>query len=57
VHPWEVDPEQPRIRVRGKRGISTHYDRLGTPEGKLARLLREFRFAPAAAVLGFNGAP
>jgi polysaccharide deacetylase family protein (PEP-CTERM system associated) len=51
VHPWELDPDQPRIRVRGKRGVSTHYYRLHTTEGKLRRLLTDFRFAPAAQVL------
>ena len=52
VHPWELDPDQPRLRVRGKRGISTHYYRLHTTEAKLRRLLREFPFAPVASVLG-----
>lgn len=52
VHPWELDPGQPRIRARGKRGVSTHYYRLRTTEGKLRRLLIEFRFAPVAKVLG-----
>jgi len=56
IHPWEVDPGQPRLRVRGKRGLSTHYYRLGTTQGKLARLLKEFHFAPAAHVLGLNAA-
>jgi polysaccharide deacetylase family protein (PEP-CTERM system associated) len=54
VHPWELDPHQPRLRVRGKRGFSTHYLRLGTTERKLRRLLEEFRFAPIAAVLGLE---
>jgi polysaccharide deacetylase family protein (PEP-CTERM system associated) len=52
VHPWELDPEQPRLRVRGKRGLSTHYYRLRTTETKVKRLLSEFRFAPVARVLG-----
>jgi polysaccharide deacetylase family protein (PEP-CTERM system associated) len=51
VHPWELDPNQPRVRVRGKRGLSTHYYRLSTTEGKLRRLLSDFRFAPVAEVL------
>jgi polysaccharide deacetylase family protein (PEP-CTERM system associated) len=51
VHPWELDPEQPRLRVRGKRGFSTHYLRLRSTEAKVRRMLTEFRFAPAAEVL------
>ena len=51
VHPWELDPEQPRLRVRGKRGFSTHYLRLRSTEAKVRRMLAEFRFAPAAQVL------
>ncbi len=54
VHPWELDPEQPRLRVRGKRGLSTHYYRLATTEPKLRRLLADFRFAPVATVLGLT---
>jgi polysaccharide deacetylase family protein (PEP-CTERM system associated) len=52
VHPWEVDPEQPRMRTAGRRGFSTHYVGLARTERKLRRLLREFRFAPLRDVLG-----
>jgi len=52
VHPWEVDPEQPRMRTAGRRGFSTHYVGLARTEAKLRRLLREFRFAPLRDVLG-----
>jgi polysaccharide deacetylase family protein (PEP-CTERM system associated) len=55
VHPWELDPDQPRLRARGKRGLSTHYYRLATTERKLRRLLADFRFAPVATVLGLAG--
>jgi hypothetical protein len=51
VHPWELDPDQPRLRVRGKRGFSTHYLRLRSTEAKVRRMLADFRFAPAAQVL------
>jgi polysaccharide deacetylase family protein (PEP-CTERM system associated) len=53
-HPWELDPEQPRLKVRGKRGFSTHYLRLHSTEGKVRRLLGDFRFAPIASVLGLE---
>jgi polysaccharide deacetylase family protein (PEP-CTERM system associated) len=52
LHPWELDPSQPRLRVRGKRGFSTHYLRLRSTEGKVRRLLADFSFAPIADVLG-----
>jgi polysaccharide deacetylase family protein (PEP-CTERM system associated) len=52
MHPWEIDPGQPHITARGKRGISTHYINLSRMEGRLARLLRDFSFAPVRDVLG-----
>jgi len=54
LHPWELDPAHPRLRVRGKRGFSTHYLRLRSTEGKVRRLLADFAFAPIANVLGFE---
>jgi polysaccharide deacetylase family protein (PEP-CTERM system associated) len=50
LHPWEIDPEQPRLRVRGL-GRLTHYTNLARTEKRLRRLLRRFRFAPMAEVL------
>jgi polysaccharide deacetylase family protein (PEP-CTERM system associated) len=55
LHPWEIDPEQPRIKIRGKRGYSTHYLRLHSMEGKLRRLLSDFDFAPVGQVLAQRG--
>jgi len=52
VHPWELDPEQPRMRTAGRRGFSTHYVGLRGTYGKLRRLFRDFRFAPLRDVLG-----
>jgi polysaccharide deacetylase family protein (PEP-CTERM system associated) len=54
VHPWELDPGQPRIKARGKRGVSTHYVNLHRTEGRLHRLLRDFAFAPVRDVLGLR---
>jgi polysaccharide deacetylase family protein (PEP-CTERM system associated) len=45
VHPWEIDPEQPRIAVKGL-GRFTHYTNLDKTEGRLKRLLSKFAFAP-----------
>jgi polysaccharide deacetylase family protein (PEP-CTERM system associated) len=47
VHPWEVDPEQPRIAAR-LRSRLRQYTGLKTTAGKLQRLLGDFRFAPIA---------
>lgn len=50
LHPWEVDPEQPRIKVGWKSRLR-HYTNLDRCEGRLRRLLAEFRFAPVREVL------
>jgi len=55
LHPWEIDPEQPRLQSRGKRGISTHYVNLHAMENKLRRLLSDFSFAPVSQVLRTRG--
>ncbi len=50
IHPWEVDPDQPRVRV----GLATrlrHYVNLRRTEPRLRRLVRDFSFAPLADVL------
>jgi polysaccharide deacetylase family protein (PEP-CTERM system associated) len=50
VHPWEVDPDQPRIAV----GLATrlrHYVNLRRTEPRLRRLLADFPFASLADVL------
>jgi polysaccharide deacetylase family protein (PEP-CTERM system associated) len=43
THPWEIDPAQPRIPVPPLTRIR-HYGGLRRTHGRLARLLREFRF-------------
>ncbi len=50
VHPWEIDPDQPRQAVGWKIRVN-HYFNLGRTEGRLARLLEEFPFRPLGAVL------
>ena len=52
VHPWEVDPDHPRMQTAGRRGFSTHYVGLARTEHKLRKLFRDFRFAPMRDVLG-----
>jgi polysaccharide deacetylase family protein (PEP-CTERM system associated) len=50
VHPWEIDPDQPRQKVGWKAQVN-HYYNLGRTERRLMGLLREFRFRPLEAVL------
>jgi polysaccharide deacetylase family protein (PEP-CTERM system associated) len=48
-HPWEIDPEQPRISA-GLRSTLRHYTYLSSMEGKIEHLLNDFRFAPLTTV-------
>jgi hypothetical protein len=43
LHPWELDPEQPRIACGWKQRFR-HYVGLEKTESRLAQMLREFRF-------------
>jgi polysaccharide deacetylase family protein (PEP-CTERM system associated) len=42
LHPWEIDPEQPRQRQAPLRSRARHYLNLGRTEPRLRRLLRHF---------------
>lgn len=48
-HPWEIDPDQPRIRA-SLRSRLRHYANLSCMERKLAMLLRDFRFSTLSKV-------
>jgi polysaccharide deacetylase family protein (PEP-CTERM system associated) len=50
LHPWEIDPDQPRLRA-GVISRFRHYRNLDKTEARLARLLRDFRFTTLARVL------
>jgi polysaccharide deacetylase family protein (PEP-CTERM system associated) len=50
IHPWELDPEQPRLTA-GRIGRFRHYRNLHKTEGRLRALLREFPFGPMRTVL------
>jgi hypothetical protein len=49
VHPWELDPDHPRVPFR-LRAQLTHYFNLGATLPRLRRLLADFRFAPLGKV-------
>jgi polysaccharide deacetylase family protein (PEP-CTERM system associated) len=50
LHPWELDPDQPRLPV-GPLTRFRHYVNLRTTQGKLRALLTDFRFGPVGQVL------
>jgi polysaccharide deacetylase family protein (PEP-CTERM system associated) len=58
-HPWEIDPEQPRLQAGWKSRLR-HYTNLERMEAKLRRLLSNFSFAPVrevySALLDHNAA-
>jgi polysaccharide deacetylase family protein (PEP-CTERM system associated) len=53
VHPWELDPEQPRVAAP-LRSRLRHYTGLRRTARRLESLLRRFRFAPMGQVLQSN---
>jgi hypothetical protein len=50
LHPWEIDPEQPRLPA-GWLGRFRHYRHLAETEGRLRRLLTDFNFGTIGALL------
>jgi polysaccharide deacetylase family protein (PEP-CTERM system associated) len=50
LHPWEIDPGQPRLRP-GRLTAFRHYVNLHRTEGRLVRLLRDFAFDTLSAAL------
>jgi polysaccharide deacetylase family protein (PEP-CTERM system associated) len=43
-HPWELDPEQPRVKGADMKTRFRHYVNLDQTERRLQRLLRDFRW-------------
>lgn len=54
LHPWELDPEQPRIKV-GALSRFRHYTNLDRCAARLTRVLDDFAFAPMREVLTAQG--
>jgi polysaccharide deacetylase family protein (PEP-CTERM system associated) len=54
LHPWEIDPDQPRLPV-GPLTRFRHLVNVGKTEARLGRLLTDFTWAPAAEVLAETG--
>jgi polysaccharide deacetylase family protein (PEP-CTERM system associated) len=53
LHPWEIDPEHPRIPLPRRVAI-THYFNLNATEGRFRSLLRDFVFVPMREVLNVD---
>jgi polysaccharide deacetylase family protein (PEP-CTERM system associated) len=52
VHPWELDPGQPRIHTCSRLSRFRHYVNLSRNERKLDALLQRFRFGRLCDVIG-----
>ena len=50
LHPWEIDPKQPRIRA-SLLSKFRHYHNLDKTEGILCRLMMDFKFVPLKDLL------
>jgi len=50
LHPWELDPDQPRMRGSFISQFR-HYLNLGKVHGRLAQLLQDFSFGPIRSLL------
>jgi polysaccharide deacetylase family protein (PEP-CTERM system associated) len=51
LHPWEFDPDQPRMVGAGLKSRFRHYLNLEKTEKRFRKLLRDFRFQPLRAVV------
>ncbi|HVE90396.1 MAG TPA: XrtA system polysaccharide deacetylase [Burkholderiaceae bacterium] len=55
-HPWEIDPQQPRIKDVGLKTRFRHYVNLNRTEPRLRRLLSDFRWERVDRVFDLNAA-
>ena len=46
LHPWEFDPDQPRVTGAGFGNTFRHYVNLSKTKNKLSMILEEFEFGP-----------
>jgi polysaccharide deacetylase family protein (PEP-CTERM system associated) len=46
LHPWELDPQQPRMEGAGVKSQVRHYLNLGKTEKRFRKLLMDFSLAP-----------
>ena len=55
MHPWEVDPDQPRVEGASAKSKFRHYLNLSKVEGRLKSLLSDFQWGSMAEVYGYSG--
>jgi polysaccharide deacetylase family protein (PEP-CTERM system associated) len=55
-HPWEIDPEQPRVPGTSLKTRFRHYVNLDKTEARLDRLLGDFRWGRVDEVYGLRAA-
>jgi polysaccharide deacetylase family protein (PEP-CTERM system associated) len=53
LHPWEIDPGQPRMSGAGQKSRFRHYLNLHRTEDRFRKLLADFRFAPISEISWF----
>jgi polysaccharide deacetylase family protein (PEP-CTERM system associated) len=53
IHPWDIDPDQPRFDKAPFKSRFRHYTNLHKTTGRFLRLLEMFHFAPLGEVLEF----
>ena len=44
LHPWEIDPAQPRMKGLGVLSKFRHYNNIDKASGRLELLLKDFKF-------------
>ena len=54
VHPWEVDPEQPRLPFGSRAVQFRHRVGLGRNLAKLRKLLRDFSFGTLSEAINYE---
>ena len=52
LHPWEIDPGQPRVSGMSALKRFRHYNNLDRTMGRLERLLKDFEFTSAGELFG-----
>lgn len=55
-HPWEIDPDQPRVDAAPIKSKLRHYTNLDAMAGKLRRLIREFAWGRMDALAAAESA-
>ena len=54
LHPWEIDPDQPRINSISRKSRFRHYVNLHKTESKFKKLLSDFNFSSIKEITELN---